>query len=256
MPRRLWLAVGSSLIPLLLLASCGGDDNAAATAPAGVSTPGTLAPAQVSPTAAQPRDTKAEPVLDGPAGKYGILQEDLGTNFLIDFTGTLALDAKIYGATKIFPAGTNGQNLLNEWGYLGGFQASFDPEGRQTATLNGGYYLAVESHLFRTAEGASKAFKFFNSHLAMIKSNQLVTTVSVGNEYQAWYTLGEKIAGSQVNAVYHRFIFRRGNLVTVVLTSGAEPFMRVDTARSVAVVIDQKAMGEKPALAPTPTAKP
>ncbi len=250
MPRRLWLALGSSLVPLLLLASCGGDDDAASTTPAGTSTPG-----QASPTAAQARDTKAAPVLDGPAGKYGILQEDLGTNFLIDFRGTFVLDARLYGATPTFPAGTNGEALLNQWGYVEGFEASFDPEGRQTAMLNGGFFLAIESHLFRTVEGASKAFTYFNGRLASAKVNQQVTTVSVGNEYAAWLQTGEKIAGSQVNAVYHRFIFRRGNLVTVVLTSGAEPFMRVDTARAVAVLIDEKAMGEKPALAPTPTAK-
>ncbi len=250
MPRRLWLAFGSSLVPLLLLASCGGDGDAASATPAGASTSG-----QVSPTPAQPRDTKAEPVLAGPASKYGILQGDLGTNFLIDFKGTYVLDAKSYGATKTFPAGTNGETLLNQWGYTEGFEASFDPEGRQTAMLNGGFYLAIESHLFKTAEGASKAFAYFNGRLAGVKVNQQVTTVSVGNEYAAWLLTGEKIAGSQVNAVYHRFIFRRGNLVTVVLTTGAEPFMRVDTARAVAVLIDEKAMGDKPALAPTPTAK-
>ncbi|MBI5949007.1 MAG: hypothetical protein HY875_12785 [Chloroflexi bacterium] len=250
MSRRLWLALGSSLLPALLLVACGGGGGAASTPPAGTS-----ATPQATATAVLPRDTKAEPALDGPASKYGILQDDLGANFLIDFKGTFVLDAKSYGATKTFPAGTNGEALLTEWGYAGGFEASFEPEGRQTAMLNGGFYLAVESHLFKTADGASKAFKYFNGRLATVKSNQAVTTVSVGNEYAAWLTVGDKIAGSQVTAVYHRFIFRRGNLVTVVLTSGAEPFMRVDIARAVAVLIDEKATGEKPALAPTPTAK-
>jgi hypothetical protein len=38
----------------------------------------------------------------------------------------------------------------------------------------------------------------------------------------------------------------------VLLTRGAEPFMKIDTARNLALIIDQKALGLKEAIEPTP----
>ena len=43
-------------------------------------------------------------------------------------------------------------------------------------------------------------------------------------------------------------------MVAVVQTWGAQPFMRVDTVRGLAAILDDKALGRKDAPEPTPLA--
>ena len=61
------------------------------------------------------------------------------------------------------------------------------------------------------------------------------------------------ITGSTVKATYHHVITRRGNLVTIALTKGAESFMKSDAAWDVAQMADEKALGERKTSVPTPT---
>jgi hypothetical protein len=62
----------------------------------------------------------------------------------------------------------------------------------------------------------------------------------------------EGIGGTSVAAELHRYLFRRGNLLAMVVTWGAEPFMDVTAVYQLAHVVDSKATGRKAALEPTP----
>lgn len=256
MSLRLWLATFACVSLLGAGVACGDDDDDDATAVTAATEPAVAtARAGSSPTAVVAGDTKSEPSLAGPAGKYTVLQEDLGPNFLIDYRGTFVLDTQSYGTSKTFPPGTDGVALLKQWKYMGGFEASFEPEGRETAVLNGRYYVAIESHLFETVDGAKSAMTYFEGRLRN-GQNQLVTSVPIGNASSAWKLIFGKVANSSADAAYHRLIFRRGNLVTVVQTLGADSFMRADTARVIGSIVDAKALGERAAVAPTPGPTP
>jgi hypothetical protein len=183
---------------------------------------------------------------------YSISQDDLGPGYITDIPATFVLDVQNYGKTATFSSEQEGQDLLTKWGYLGGYETGYSPEGRDVAVLNGAYYIKVEVHLFKDETGAKKAFDYFENRLRQAQSAQPVTAAQLGNQSSAWRTVFGKVPNSSVDAAYHRIVFRRGNLVSVVLTYGADPFMKVDTVRSLAVMVDQKALGEKTATEPTP----
>jgi len=253
MVRRLLLAAVPCTVFALGLAACGGDDGNATTASASNST----TTAETKPAA----DTTTEPKLAAPASRYAPNLDDMGANasgnaaFLTDIQATFVLDADNYSKTKSFAGAADGKKLLTQWGYLGGYETGFIPEGRQTAVLNGAYYGVVEVHLFETADGAKKAYEHFVNTLKEAKQAQPVTATTVGNQSSTWTLTQGKVANSQVNMVHHRIVFRRGNLVAVVLTSGAEGFMKAEVVGALAAIIDQKALGTKPAVEPPPIAK-
>jgi hypothetical protein len=69
--------------------------------------------------------------------------------------------------------------------------------------------------------------------------------------------LTEGLVGtSDVVAVFHRYVFRRGTVVTWVQTYGAEAYMTIDPAREVAVIIDDRILGNTEAAEPTPIPTP
>lgn len=240
MIRRLSLAVCVCSFAVFA-AACGGGDDGGADA---------VAATDVTPTPYQ-NDATAEPVLEGPASRYSIGQPDLGSGYLTDVPGTFVLTIGNYAATRTFTSPEEGQQKLTQWGYLGGYETGYTPEGRDRALLNGGYTIYVESHLFQSEEGAKAAFAYFNERLAESVSEQ-VTAPAVGNESSAWRLVHDPISGSSVNSVFHRLVFRRGNLLVVVATLGAEPLMDVNRAFGLAVIVDEKAMGERAAIEPTP----
>jgi hypothetical protein len=242
MPRRLVLALCACTLVLPAFAACGDDGSADGGAVAG--TTATNAPGNTNPG--------SSPTLDGPASKYSVAIDDLGVNWITDIPFTFVLDIENYAPTRTFSSAEEGKRLLNEWGYQSGYETGYSPEGRDTAVLNGGFYIRVESHLFETEKGATAAMAYFESIIKSTGANP-VSADAVGNQSAAYTATFGTIGKSKVNAVYHHVIFRRGNLVTVVLTKGAEGFMKVDPARELAMIADQKALGQKPAVEPTPT---
>ena len=237
-----------ALFALPLMAAACGDDDAAKDSPAAAasSVKTTAATAIVS-------DPKPMPTLNGPASKFSILLEDVGLNsFITDIRATIELTAKNYGESKAFPQG-QGESMLKKWEYQGGYETSMQPEGRDAAILNGAFRIYVETHLFSTPENAKLAYDFFKAAIAKAGGSQPVTTSSVGNESTASKTLNGKIGASNVDFAFHQILFRRGNLVVIVLTQGADPFMKVDTVRELAQIVDEKALGKVEVVAPTPT---
>ena len=236
-----------ALFALPLLAAACGDDDASKDVSAAAGTPAKSA------VAAPSSDPKPSPQLDGPASKFSILLQDVGlTSFITDIPATIELTAKNYGESKAFPAG-QGEAMLKKWQYQGGYETSLQPEGRETAILNGAFSVYVETHLFSTPENAKLAYDFFKDAVAKNGVAQPVTTSSVGNESTASKTINGKIRTSNVDFAYHQILFRRGNLVAIVLTRGADPFMKVDTVRQLAQIVDDKALAKVEVIAPTPT---
>jgi hypothetical protein len=199
-------------------------------------------------------DPKAQPALSGPASKYSVLLADVGTNaYLTDVPRIFVLDAKSYGGTSGFSSPQEGETLLSKWGYVDGYEAALNPEGFITAVLNGAYFIYVETHIFKSSDGAHEAFKYFQDRIRANGIGQAVTTSAVGNESGAWKTVQGKVGSSNISQAAHQIVFRRGNLVAIVQTVGADPFMRVDQVRAIAAIVDGKALGQLEALAPTPS---
>lgn len=247
-------AVLCALAVAMLATGCGGGDgNASAGNPSPGATTGNRETATPTPSNdVDPGDGGGTPVVvDGPASKYAISQDDLGRGYITDIEQTFVLDAATYGQTSVFQDEGDGEAMLHSWGYRSGYETHYEPEGRLTTVLNGGYYLWVETHLFESDEGAKKAFEFFNSKLAT--TSQPVNADRVGDESSAWRLIHGKVPNSTVDAVFHRVVVRRGNLVAIIATWGAEPFMRIDHALGWAAIVDEKALGDRPAIEPTPT---
>ncbi|MCX7617960.1 hypothetical protein [Tepidiforma sp.] len=241
MSRAMALAA-CAIATLLPFAAACGDGAGDTPAPAG----GSTATVEVT-------NPGVSPDLSPPASKYVIRVEDLGTNWITDIPATVVVDAAGYAQTKVFPSQAEGEKLLSQWGYEGGYQTGYSPEGRDTAVLNGAYYIRTECHLFAQEAGAKQAYDYFNRFAAAQPGMAPVTMTRVGNQSAAYVMTLGTIGKSSVNAVYHQVLFQRGNLVCVVLTKGAEPFMKVDAARELALISDKKALGQLDAPEPTPT---
>ena len=244
MIRRSVRALGAPLLCIpLLLAACGGDSAGASK---------TIKSA-TSATAVPSNDSSKSPILQPPASRFALSLDDLGTAFITNVPLTFVLDAQNYGKSKTFADGDDGVKLLTEWGYLGGYETSFRPEGNDQAILtNGAFNLAIETHLFKDENGAKKAYDYFEKR-QRDGGVQPVNAPQLGNKSSAWKVLTGKIGTSTIDAANHRFIFRRGNLVTIVATLGADGFMDVNKIRDLAAIVDAKALGEREAIAPTPT---
>ena len=239
MLSRLLLVIGTCTLAVLA-AACGGDDDAGG-------------PSGSARTSANSTAGGAAPTLGAPASRFAISLDDLEKGYLTDRNATFVLDAKNYGGTKTFPSQSEGETLLNQWGYAGGYETAFEPETRYQGVLNGAYYINVEVHLFKTADGAVKAFDYFENKLKTSPS-QKVTADALGNQSSAWKLISGKVPGSNIDAAFHRFIFRRGNLVAVVQTYGSDVFMKVDAVHQLAAIVDEKALGKRTPVEPTPVA--
>ncbi len=240
-----------ALCAVLLLAASvacgGGGDSSPEPTSEPVATP-TEAPTTV-PTSAV--SNSFEPDLSAPVSRFAVHQPDLGKGYLTDVQRTFELTAEDYAGTTLFADPAEGIKLLNEWGYRQGYETSYQPEGYAQAVLNGSYYISVEVHLFSSVEGAQQAFDFFEDRLATTSAN--VTAEPIGNQSSAWRLTSGTVQGSTVQGAYHRIISRRGNLVSVVMTWGADPFMTVDHVLNWARVVDAKAVGDRETIEPTPS---
>lgn len=242
-------ALAVSLLVVPFVAGCGGSDNSAkanddANTPAGPS---------AASTSSSPNDASKAPILTMPASRFAISLDDLGLSFITNVPETFVLNAENYGGSKTFTSPEEGKQLLSKWEYLGGYETGFRPEGGEKAILQGSYYINIETHLFKSEEGAKSAYDYFEGRLKSAGAAQPVNAEQLGNKSSAWKLVSGKVAGSTIDAAYHRFLFRRGNLVTVIQTYGADSFMTTGTARGLAAIVDAKALGTKQAIEPTPT---
>ncbi len=246
------LALGLLAFALAGLA-CGGDD---ASEPLPEAT-ATAEGAGVAPTSAEPNDVSQSivPKLTAPVSRFAVSQDDLPLGgYLTSIQNTFEISLEMYSESPIFEGQEEGLALLSDWGYLGGYETGYEPEGRIISVLNGAHWIGVETHLFDSETGARAAFDYFVTKLEESGSTE-VPAEGVGNDSSAWRLTSGKIGRSSVDATYHRVVLRRGNFVGVVMTWGARPFMGVEQALELARIVDEKTLGLLPTIEPTPTSE-
>lgn len=246
MPRRRLLAVCAlAIVPVF--AACGddgGDDSDNG------STPGTTETAGQSVTAAV---SSASPEVDGPASKYTITLDDIGISWFTDVKNVLVIDEQSYADTRdVFETAAEGHRLLKEWGFTDGYQTAYIPEGRDESVLTGSYYIVMETYRFETAEGAAKAYQYYRDSITSGGAPP-VKSAPIGNQSVGFTAIGAKIPKTTVNAQFEQIIFQRGNVVSIVLTTGAQGFMKHEHAWKLAAMADEKILGVRSAIEPTPT---
>jgi len=255
--------VGGGVLAVVLIAGGlffllrDGDDGAGGTVgDSGLSGRPTQVPSQ---SRGGTQDSRS-PVLDGPASRFVPELGELPRNYSVLPPDTFSMSplqfATVGGA---FDTPEQGENLLTEWGYKDGYQAVYEPGGKLAEVVGGLYYVTVDSVLFDTDAGARRLYNQLETKYAARAGSLRVTNVKgLGNESSGWLFVPSEngvpgtIGTSDVVGIYHRFVFRRGNLVVTVQTYGGEPFMNIDRARDLAVVVDDRALGGRPAVTPTP----
>jgi hypothetical protein len=234
----------ASLVALLGVACGGGDDDAPKATPtvAGVSTGGTSG--------------GPEPILQGPASRYAVDLKDLKTAYKVDPNETYNYLLTSFAAQGPFKSQAEGEQLAKQWEILDGYKASYVPDGQLAGVLQGAYYVTAETFLFKQATGASAAYAKFVDTYKSNSGSEPQSAKQLGNESSGFKLVKGTVGNSSVVAVYHRFVFRRGNVVGVVQTYGREQTMTIAQARDIAVMMDDRALGKRDASIPTPVPTP
>lgn len=183
------------------------------------------------------------------------LQEIPG-DYEVDVPNTFAMTVSTFSSSYWFKADQEGQDLSREWRIIGGHQVYYQPRGLAAEVLTGSPYLRVETYQFFDVNGAKKAWAHLDALMKRTVGSDQVEANALANDSAGYRYLAGTVGTSETPAVYHRFSFRRGNTIVTVQTWGADPFMNIDSARNVAASIDQKLLGTRPAVEPTPIPTP
>jgi hypothetical protein len=183
--------------------------------------------------------------------QVSITLPELPPTYEVDELNTFAQTVSTFASSYWFTSEPEGQNYALEWRILDGFQVWYQPRGEQAEAIQGAPYLRVETYLFYDQPGAKKAFDHLNALMKRTRGSEPVEARPLANDWGAYRFYEGTVGPSDVLAVYHRYIFRRGNYVVSVQTWGADPFMNIDPARNIAAAIDEKLLGTRPAVEPT-----
>lgn len=237
---------------IAVFGACGDDDGASDT----VKNAATLAASgKATPTAGSSTggvQGGPELLLKGPAAKYAATQDELKAAYKVAPNETYGMGAETYAASSFFSGATEGNQLATAWGFAEGYQVSMEPDGQLAGVLKGGHYLTMEVYLFANQAGAKDAYDYYANRYSSAAGSEAVTTKGLANQSGAWQVIKGTVGASDLVGVYHRFLFRRGNMLVAVQTYGAQPFMTIDKARDIAVIIDERALGTRQATEPTP----
>ena len=174
----------------------------------------------------------------------------------VDEPNTFAMNLSTFASSYWFKSGEEGEAKAREWAVTNGFQVYYQPKGLFAATLHGAPYITVETYQFEDVAGARKAFAHLNNVLKNSAGSDPVEARPLANDSGAYRFIQGTVGPSEKVAVYHRYIFRRGNTVVAVQTWGADEYMNIDPARNIAAEIDNKLLGTRPAVEPTPLPTP
>lgn len=203
-------------------------------------------------------DSGPEPVLAGPPSAYAPALEELEGLYEVNRSETYSLSQATFAtlAGGPFPDTKAAEDFAKEWGYQGGFTVLYQPDGLLAGVLQGRYYITVQVHQFSSTEGAKELFARFSEQGDTTRGSERMKADRVGNESGAWAFVQGTVGNSEMVGIYHRVVFRRGNIVGVVITYGGEPYMTIERALAVARIMDERATGGREAVEPTPIARP
>ncbi len=253
--------MGLAGLAVLAVSACGGDDDGgnATPLPGTTQATGSVTPRATSsvptpvrtPSTGGSADT-SQPLLQGPASRWAPGELDLGNTHRASVPDTYPINVEIFQVGGPFLSPGEAQEMTKLWGFVEGATVTLEPAGLLSSVPRGGYYITIDSILFSTPEGAEKAFLGYQKFYQNGRGSEPQTAKPLGNQSAAFKIQQGKVGSTGLDAVYHSFLFRRGNLVGIVRTYGAVAFMTVDAAREVAVIMDSRATGERQAPIPTP----
>lgn len=197
------------------------------------------------------------PTLEEPASRYAPSLEEAPPGYQVVTPETYGMNAFQFAVQSgLFAEAAVGEQRAEEWGYLDGRRTTFEPLGKGAEVLQGAYWLTIDTYLFERPDGAEAAFNHLESFYNGLQGSRRVEAAPLGNQSGAWSFERGTILQSDTPAIYHRFVFRRGNLVAIVQTLGGTPFMSIEQARDTAIVIDERALGQREPSTPTPAPAP
>jgi hypothetical protein len=196
------------------------------------------------------------PTVPGPASKYAPSLKDLPGIFNVNVPETFTQNISTFASSYLFTSAQQGQDLSTQWKIIDGFKVSYDPEGLAAGVVKGEYFAVAEVYLFQDNAGASDAYTYIAGVFAKGAGAEPQDAKQLGNSSAGYRIVQGTVGASDVAQVFHSFVFRRGNIVAVVRTQGAEPRMTIDRARDIAVIIDDRILGNREATAPTPIPTP
>lgn len=197
-----------------------------------------------------------ELVAPQPAAKYSILLGELPEKYEVNESETFTQNISTYSSSYWFDSEEQGSKLASQWRIIDGFKAVFQPQGLAADVAQGEAYVTVETYMFQTVDGAKLAWAYYDNRLKSVTSSEAMKTKGLANDSSAYRIVQGTVGPSEVVGVYHRYSFRRGNTIVSVQTWGGQPFMSIDVARELAVMIDNKLLGVRPATEPTPIPTP
>lgn len=191
-----------------------------------------------------------------PASRFGILLQELPANFQVNVSDTFTQNISTFSTSYWFKTEAEGSQKANDWRIIDGFNAVFQPKGLIAEVTKGSYYLTVETYMFLDVAGAQKAWAHYDNVLKSTTGSDAVDAKPLANNSNAFQIIQGTVGPSEMVGIYHRFSFRRGNTIVSVQTWGGQPYMNIDPARDLAVMIDEKLLGARPAAEPTAVPTP
>ena len=196
------------------------------------------------------------PTAPGPASKYAPSLKDLPGLYTVNVPETFTQNITTFASSYLFPNNQQGQQLASQWKIIDGYKVSYEPDGLAAGEVKGGYYVTVEVYLFQDTAGAADAYTYLADFFSKGPGAEKDDTKGLGNSSAAYHIVQGTVGTTDKPEIFHSFIFRRGNVVTVVRTEGAQGLVTVDRARDVAVIVDDRILGHRDNTAPTPIPTP
>jgi hypothetical protein len=195
-------------------------------------------------------------VVDGPASRFSPSISELPGRYGVDVPDTFAQNISTFASSYLFKSSTEGSDYARQWKILDGYNVIYQPDGLNAGVLQGHYYVSAETYLFQDVAGAKAAFDYMDQLFTKNQGSVKQPAKGLGLQSGGYQVIQGTVGTSDMALVYHRFLFRRGNVVATVMTTGGGPFMTIDQARDIAVIIDDRILGKRAATTPTPIPTP
>ena len=197
-----------------------------------------------------------DPVTRLTAGEASLRVEELPANYEVDVPNTFVMNVTTFSSSYWFKSDREGQERAIDWKVIGGYEVVYQPKGQAAEVLNGFPNVRIETYQFVDQDGARKAWAHLDNVLKTTSGSDPVEARGLANHWSAYRIILGTVGTSDKVAVYHRYSFRRGNTIVSVQTWGPDELMNIDPARNIAVTIDEKLLGTRPAVEPTPLPTP
>ena len=181
---------------------------------------------------------------------------ELPKGLKVNVPDSFTLNLGTFSSSYLFTNNKEGEDKANAWKIVDGYQVAYEPDGLAADLLRGRYYVRAEAYLFQTIAGASQAYDFMDKFYLGRPATQQAPTKQLGNQSNAYKLVNGTVGTSDQIAAYYRMLVRRGNAVFVVQVNGSDKFITVDEARDIAVLMDDRILGNRPAPVPTPIPTP